>query len=90
LGTDDLDEVRRNLEAALEEANARGFLKREPIWTESLAIGSAAFVERIKPLLLTRSETEVIKLAEGWSVLQEAPIPYGQECRLKSGPKNSN
>jgi len=31
----------------------------EPIWTESLAVGSGGFVEKIKPMVLSRRETEV-------------------------------
>jgi putative transposase len=90
LRTDDLSEVRGNLDRALEEAIARELVKREPIWTESLAIGSAGFLERIKPLLLTRRETEIIDTAEGLSVLQEAGVPYGQESQPKSGAKRLN
>jgi len=84
LGTDDVQEVRRNLEAALADAIARGELKREPIWTESLALRSAGFMEKIKPMVLSRRETEVIHTADGVSVLQESAPPYGQ----KTSPKN--
>ena len=63
----------------------RGVVKRESIWTESLAIGSAGFVERIKPLLLSRKKTEVIQTAEGLTVLQESPVAYGQESDSKNG-----
>ena len=85
LGTEDLEEVRRNLEAALADAIARGKAKREAVWTESLAVGSAGFVEKVKALVLTRRETEVIQREDGLSVLQEAPSPYGQETSPKSG-----
>jgi hypothetical protein len=33
-------------------------VNREPIWTESLAVGRAGFVEKIQPLILSRRETE--------------------------------
>jgi hypothetical protein len=72
-------------EAALNDAIARGEGKREAIWTESLAVGSAGFVERIKPMVLTRRETEVVEMEGGVSVLQECPGPYGQ----KTSPKNA-
>ena len=84
MATDDAEKVRRNLEAALSDAIAPGEVKREPIWTESLAVGSAGFVEKIKPMVLSRRETEVIEMADGVNVLQEAPSPYGQEARAKS------
>ena len=85
LATGDLEEVRRNMEAALNDAIARGEVKREGIWTESLAVGSAGFAERIKPMVLTRRETEVVEMEGGGSVLQESPPPYGQ----KTSPKNA-
>ena len=86
LGTADVEELRRRFEAALAERIARGEAKREPMWTESLAVGSAGFVERIKPMVLSRRETEVIELGE-ISVLQEALIPCGQETARKSARK---
>jgi hypothetical protein len=49
LGTDDLEQTRRHLEAGLSEAIAQEQVNREPIWTESLAVGSAGFVERSSP-----------------------------------------
>jgi REP-associated tyrosine transposase len=79
LGTGDLEQIRRPLEADLSEAIAKEQVKREPIWTESLAVGSAGFVEKIKPLRLTRREAEVTEGADGISVLREIPVPYGTE-----------
>lgn len=87
LGTADVKEVRENLEAALVEAIAQGKLKREPVWTESLAVGSAGFVEKAKPLVLTRRETELIELGDGVSLLRESAPPYGLEKSWKSGAK---
>ncbi len=40
--------------------NAEQF-KREPCWTEGLAVGSAGFLERIRPLILSRQETELVQ-----------------------------
>ena len=65
-------------------------LEREPCCTESLAIGSAAFVERIKPLLLSQRETEVIPTAEGLSVSRESPVSYGQKSDSKNGANAQN
>ena len=90
LGTNDLQEVRAHLEAALTEAIAQAKVKREPCWTESLAVGSAGFVQRIEPLLLSRRETEVIDMADGVSVLREPAFPYGQERGSKSEAKPPN
>jgi hypothetical protein len=56
--------VRRNLEASLAERRSADPMKRQPCWTEGLAVGSAEFVRKLKPLILSRLEmetTEVIK-----------------------------
>ena len=87
LATQSVEDVRANLEAALQERIAQDQVKRESRWTESLAVGSLSFVERIKPLILSRRETEVVQTgAEVWE-LQEAAVPYGQELPPKSGAK---
>jgi putative transposase len=87
LATEDVEEVRRHLEAALADTIGRGALKREPIWTESLAVGSAGYVEKIKPMVLSRRETQVIEMEEGVSVLQEVAPPYGRETVPKNAGK---
>ena len=79
MGTADLDQMRRCLEAGLSEAMAKEQVKREPIWTESQAVGSAGFIEKIQPLILSRRETEVIAGGDGMSVLRECPAAYGAE-----------
>ena len=80
-----LDELRKNLAASLAEKIAQNDAKREPCWTESLAVGSVGFLEEVKPLILSRRETQIVGSADNkvWS-LQEDTIAYGQ----KSGPKN--
>ena len=42
-------------------------------------------MEKVKPMVLTRRETEVIEREEGVSVLEESPPPYGQKASPKSG-----
>ena len=81
-----LDDLRRNLGASLEEGIAQGHAKREPCWTESLAVGSHGFLEQIRPRILSRRETEIVESAAGnvWA-LQEAPVPYGQERDTENG-----
>jgi hypothetical protein len=60
-------------------------VKREPRWTVRLAVGGAGFVETIKPLILSRRETEIVKTGENIWALKEAETPYGQETGPKSG-----
>jgi len=64
---------------------ARDQMKREPLWTESLAVGSIEFVQRIQPLIPVRYETEIVQPVQNVWTLQETPIAYGQ----KTGPKNA-
>lgn len=86
-----LDDLRRNLTASLEERIAQGGAKREPCWTESLAVGSPGFLEKIRPLILSRRETEIVESSGGdvWA-LREAPVPYGQERGTEAGSKGSD
>jgi hypothetical protein len=57
LRTDDLEAVRQNLAAVLEETIVRDQIHRQACWTESLAVGSIGFVEQIQPLMLSPRET---------------------------------
>ena len=84
LGTNCLEDVRQNLAASLEGAIAREQVKREGHWTESLAVGSKGFVEKAKPMALSRLETEIVEAEPELWILKEAMVAYGQ----KTGPKN--
>jgi len=44
-------------------------------------------VEKVKPLFLSRRETEIVPTADNAWVLQEAVIAYGQETDLKNASK---
>jgi hypothetical protein len=86
-----IEEVRKNLEASLAERIARNEVKREPRWTESLAIGSVEYLKKVQPLILSRRETEIVAeldcdawvLTRGGDCLQPK---NGPEKRLQ-GPK---
>lgn len=81
-----LDDLRHNLVASLEERIAQGQAKREPCWTESLAVASRGFLEKIKPLIPSRRGTEIVESSDGqvWA-LQEAPVPYGRKRDAEYG-----
>ena len=87
LRADNVEEVRKNLIASLAERIARDEVKRESCWTESLAVGSLEFVEKVKPLILFRRKTETMPRTDGMWVLQEAAIPYGQKEGVKNASK---
>jgi len=40
-------------------------------------VGSAAFVQKIQPLILSRSETHLVATENGMWVLQVTVVPYG-------------
>jgi putative transposase len=88
VGVADLEELRRNLAVSLAERIARDQLKREPWWTESLAVGSVGFVEKVQGKILSRRETEIVRTtdSQAW-LLQEPKAPYGQETGPKSVAK---
>ena len=79
LGTDDLESVRKNLEASLAGAIERDLVKRDPIWTESLAVGSPGYLERIEPQILSRRTAKIVDVGERIWALREAPVAYGAE-----------
>jgi putative transposase len=85
LGTADLQALGTNLDVGLEETIAKDQVARQACWTESLAVGSAAFVEKVKPLILSRRETEVSEVSNGVWVLRETPVPYGEKPDSKNG-----
>jgi hypothetical protein len=82
-----VEELRRNLAASLDERIARGELKRQGCWTESLAVGSLEFVKQIQPLILSRRETDIVGKPDQMCVLRESAPAYGQEIGLKNAAK---
>ena len=87
MGTDRLEEVRTHLDFTLQKAMAEDPIKRQGCWTESLAVGGLCFLQRVKLLILSRRETEIVEAgAELW-VLKENEIPYGQKRPRKTSAK---
>jgi len=72
-----IEEVRQNLVASVAKAIAGDRVMREPCWTEGLAVGSAGFVEQIRPLIVSRREKEIIQVGVDQWCLREQPLPYG-------------
>ena len=84
LGTDQLDKLRTVLDVTLKETLATDQIKREARWTEGLAVGTRAFVERIQPLILSRRETEIVEPSPGTWMLQEEAVLYGAKRGSKT------
>ena len=86
VGAKDLREFREHYERAIEERLARDIVAREPQWTESLAVGSRAFVERISAQLGHRRRLDIQSLANSensWT-LREDNSPYTAFCPLQN------
>ncbi len=64
-------------ELAIAEALERRRLQRNPIWTESIAVGSKAFISTIAQRLLNRRRLEETEVDGGAWIVRESPIPYG-------------
>jgi len=65
-------------EEAVNAALARGGLAREPAWTESIGVGSQAFVDGIAGQVRDRVRLEIVESPHGqWTVREEAAA-YGR------------
>lgn len=68
-----LTEFQANYQALISEAIAKGRVKREPQWTESIAVGSEKFVQEIGKTIDHRQHLELRVLADDTWALREAP-----------------
>jgi len=44
-------------------------------------------LEKVRPQILSRRDTEIVETDKNVRALQETPIPYGQKVGLKNGAK---
>ncbi len=58
---------------------------KEDKWTQSIAVGSESFVERMKKALGSRARGRKMIRADDTSELREVQAPYGGESDLDSG-----
>ena len=65
-----------NYEQAIEEAVAVRELDRNPIWTDSIAVGGESFVSAIEAQTIYRVEMTKEETEGGW-VLREKAAAYG-------------
>jgi putative transposase len=76
-GGAELENFRRNYDFLISERIQKDQIAREPMWTESLGVGSRGYVENLKPEIRNRMETVIEEDEEtGW-ILKEAPVEYG-------------
>jgi putative transposase len=70
-----LSEFRDYYEAAIQETIAKDIHRREPQWTESIAVGSESFVREVAQRIQRRQQLEIRPSGEHW-LLRETPEPY--------------
>ena len=75
-GDPELGRFRGNYRDTIEEAISRQELKRDPMWTENIAIGSESFVKTIEGQTLNRRELTVEEGSEKRWCVKEAPVAY--------------
>ena len=67
-------------------AKLREHLQRFELALQDYCLTSP-FLEKIKPLILSRREMEMVETAEGVYVLQQTTLRYGRDSGPKSGRK---
>ena len=73
LGGGTLEEFRANYQALIDTRLAKDLMARDPQWTESIAVGSRAFVEAIAQRLTHRQQLHYASVGENAWVLREDP-----------------
>jgi len=77
------EQFARDNAAALEEVIDRGGLRREPHWSEAIAVGSREYVAAIDDQIKGRIRTKTSESQDGsWSV-REPGMAYGQNPGTK-------
>jgi len=74
-----LEEFRANYQAMIGARLTKDVLSREPQWTESVAVGSRAFVKAIGQTISHRQHLTYAALDENAWVLREDPLPLFRE-----------
>lgn len=77
LGGIDLSQLQTQLQEGLTSAIETGDHKREPWWTESIAIGGPQFVEHMRRFVPHRRFLQTEQPKDGTYTLREAPASYG-------------
>ena len=92
LGLSCHDEVRNRYRQWVENYLADKQTSRQEEWTQSIAVGSMPFVERIRDLLGFRAKGRKVTDGAQGCLLRETSAFYGDRFEIKSddiGPKNS-
>lgn len=76
LGVESVGQLQRVQSEWVEEALKKDILRREPKWSESIAVGDEAFIEKIRLQLNTRPSPGRVAKSEDGYILAEGDFPY--------------
>jgi REP element-mobilizing transposase RayT len=76
-----LEEFRANYQALINTRLTKDAMAREPQWTESIAVGSRAFVEAIAPTITHRQRLNYSIVGESAWALREDLSPRTEEIK---------
>ena len=79
LGGATVEEFRANYQPLIETRLAKDSMARQPEWTESIAVGSQAFVEAMGQRVIHRQQLRYGSVGENTWVLREGPLPPWRE-----------
>ncbi len=86
-----MEELKRSYREWVEESLARKEGRRESRWTESIAVGGKAFVEKIKAELGMRAIGREVMGGDGVYELREGEVSYnGNFAGKNSGLRRKN
>ncbi len=84
LGFRSMEDLARAHRGWIEEALSRAALRREGRWTESIAVGSEAFVVATQAQLGVRGQSREVIASDGSYELRESSSPYSAILRLEN------
>ena len=85
LGLENYDELKEARCKWVESAMQTDNRDKENKWTQSLAVGSKAFIEEMKDALGFRAKGRKVLCADGTFELRETITPYGKDNDLDPG-----
>jgi len=90
VGFNSLEELQKNQREWIKEIIDKNEFEREPKWTESIAVGSECFIEKIKDQLSIKAKSRIIKKSGEDYALSESEIPYNAIFDTKNTTLRAN
>lgn len=87
LDMNSMEQLREARDQWVASAIAAGHLLRQPVWTESVAVGNEDFIESMLPQLSHRNPSRKLRQLDECCVLREVTQPYIAFSTQKTSPK---